>query len=198
MPLESDISNADAQLTVRFFNFEIGEHKGQPFIEIMTPANQLSVIRRPMRESDKARFPRHWLAFQMENAGDFIGTPLKAWNEADPEGFNIFQMEELVALKFQTVEQAAQASDLQCQKIGMGGVGLREKARAFLKSKARAESTGELEQTKAQLAALQDQMTHLLATIGNADTLKRGPGRPKKDSVNVIDDDAATGATGHE
>jgi hypothetical protein len=65
-------------------------------------------------------------------------------------------------LKFQTVEQVATASDAHIQRIGMGGAGLRERARMFLQQKNRAEANKELQETRAQLAALQEQMRELV------------------------------------
>jgi type II secretory pathway component PulM len=44
----------------------------------------------------------------------------------------------------------------------MGGAGLRERARMFLQHKNRAEANKELQETRAQLAALQEQMRELV------------------------------------
>jgi hypothetical protein len=91
-----------------------------------------------------------------------IGTPLSEWHSAAPNEFSRGQMEELQVLKFQTVEQVATASDAHIQRVGMGGAGLRERARMFLQHKNRAEANKELQETKAQLAALQEQMRELV------------------------------------
>lgn len=198
MPLDSDIANADAQLSVRFYEYEMEPYKGQPFIEIMTPGNQLNIIKRPVKDYDKRRFPQHWLAFQMQNAGDVVvGTPLKQWNDEQPDAFTIFQMQELQILKFQTVEQVAQASDSQLQRVGMGGPGMRERARAYLIGKHQRTTSFEHDQTKAELAELKAQMAEMMAQMQSQDAPKRGPGRPRN-PVNVQHDDAATGATGNE
>ena len=66
-------------------------------------------------------------------------------------------IEELRILKFQTVEQIAAASDAQLQRIGMGGPGLREKAKAFLNRRNRSETENQLDETKKQLAELKTQ-----------------------------------------
>jgi hypothetical protein len=81
----------------------------------------------------------------------------------------------LAILKFVTVEQLALASDGQLQRVGMGGVGLRERARQYLNRKNRSDASAELEDTKKQLAALQAQMAQLLE-----DAPKRR-GRPPKE-----------------
>ena len=75
-----------------------------------------------------------------------------------------------------TVEQLALASDAQLQRIGMGGVGLRERAKLYLNRKNRAESSAELEDTKRQLAELQAQMAALME-----DKPRRG--RPPKEAL---------------
>jgi hypothetical protein len=84
----------------------------------------------------------------------------------------------LVILKFVTVEQLALASDAQLQRIGMGGVGLRERAKMYLNRKNRVEATAELEDTKRQLAELQAQMAQLL---GSEPAKRRG--RPPKETL---------------
>jgi hypothetical protein len=77
-------------------------------------------------------------------------------------------------LKFVTVEQLALASDAQLQRVGMGGIGLRDRARLYLNRKNRNETNAELEDTKKQLAELQAQMASLL----NDEPKRRG--RPPK------------------
>ena len=133
-------SNPDSVLHVNFYmkslenNFE-SEKQGRPifyetpFIRIMTPGNQLSVIDTHVRPEHKARFPIQWAAFQNgQNIDDqTIGTPLIEWPSITRS-----QAEELKSLKFFTVEQIANASDLQTQRLGMNGAFLKQKAKAFL------------------------------------------------------------------
>jgi hypothetical protein len=61
----------------------------------------------------------------------------------------------------------------------MGAAGLRERARAFLAHKNRSDSQRELDETRKQMAAMQEQMQQLLAARGAEET-KRSPGRPRK------------------
>lgn len=172
--LDSDISNADSQLHVEFFVSEDKDYKGIPFVRIIVPGDKTNIVEQPVREDHKERFPRQWLYFQMKNQeGGIVGTPIEEWHKAEPDNINRGQIEELQILKFQSVEQIATASDAQLQRFGMGGTGLRERARMFLSRKNRSDSQVELDETKKQLAALQEQMQELLAA-------KRGPGRPPK------------------
>lgn len=100
------------------------------------------------------------------------------WHKDAPEDVNKDQIAELNILKFVTVEQLALASDGQLQRVGMGGVGLREKARQYLNRKNRAETSNELEDTKRQLAELQAQMQAMMASES---AKKRG--RPPKERI---------------
>lgn len=185
MPLDSDINNADAQLYVEFYTSTKDEYAGKPFIKIVVPGDKTTIIDQPVRDDHKERFPRQWLHFQMQNNdAPIIGTMLKEWFKDRPLEFNENQMDELHILKFQTVEQVATASDNQLQRIGMGGVGLRERARNYLLNKNQNISSGELDKTRAELEKLKEQMAQLLE--------QRRPGRPRKE--NVDDNDAGVSA----
>ena len=175
--LDSDVNNADAQLHVEFYTKEDGPKKGRAYVRIMAPGDKTNIIEQPAKDDHKQRFPRQWLYFQMqqnEDAAQQIGTPLSHWHRDYPEEVNKDQIAELNILKFVTVEQLALASDGQLQRVGMGAVGLREKARQYLNRKNRTESNAELADTKRQLAELQAQLAEL-----TADAPKRR-GRPPK------------------
>ena len=190
MPLDSDTANADAHLHVEFYMYDKAPYKDVPFVRIMVPGDKTNIIEQPVREHHKERFIRQWLYFQSKNDdGQVIGTLLGAWNKDCPEDFNEHQMAELQILKFQTVEQVATATDAQLQRIGMGAAGLRERARAYLTSKNRAENNSELVKTRSELDELKSQMALLMA--------QRKPGKPRKEDVDV-EYDAPIGATGHQ
>ena len=191
MPLDSDISNADAHLHVEFYVYDKAPYKDMPFVRIMVPGDKTNIIEQPAREHHKERFIRQWLHFQSKNNdGQVIGTALDQWNKDKPSDFNEHQMAELQILKFQTVEQVATATDAQLQRIGMGAAGLRERARGYLNQKNQSESSTELAKTRSELDELKAQMASLMA--------QRTPGRPRKEDVNVKHDDAPVGATGHQ
>ena len=206
MALDSDVRDADKNLHVTFYTqTQKGIWEGKPFVRIVTPGDKTNIPDRPAREDDKRRFPRLWLNYQSQNAegGPIPGTPLTQWNAERPDDFTAGQMDEMRVLKFQTVEQIAGASDGQIQKIGMGGAGLRDRAKAYLSGKNAAENSSELAETKKQLETLQSQMAQLLAmkTTQMAEVEapeKRKPGRPKRVLTDVHNDNAATGAAGHE
>ncbi len=177
--MDSDIQNADSQLHVEFYHFKDEPYKGVPFVRIMIPGDKTNIVEQRVREDHKERFPRQWLYFQMQNNEQTptIGTPLFDWHTNAPADLTRNQLEELQILKFQTVEQVALASDSQMQRIGMGGAGLRERARSYLQNKNRSDSASELEETKQKLADLEAKMAMLLE---GHEPQKRAPGRPKK------------------
>lgn len=187
MPLDSDDHNADAQLSVHFYKSSMNGYEGREFVKIMVPGNVLNIVDQPVRESHKARFPRQYLHFQMQNnATAIVGTPLEDWQKACPEDLSEMQMNELQILKFQTVEQIATASDGQLQRMPMGALGLRNLARAFLrKNKIEGEEQigTELAETKKQLAEQNAKMDLLQEQIAELLAAKRGPGRPPKVSA---------------
>lgn len=199
MALDSDVNNADALLHVEFYESKRDESKGSQFIRIMIPGDKNTIIDRPVQEWDKRRFSQRWLAYQLKNGeSNVIGIPLLEWHTAKPEDFTEGQMQEYQALGFRTVEQIATASDGQLQKIGMGGVGTRERARIFLANRNAAASTGEMDELKRQIAELSALLNKPStdAPQGSPPEVKRGPGRPRKD-VNA-DYDAPVGAAMHE
>jgi hypothetical protein len=181
--LDSDTHNADSFLDVRFYICEEGDFKGKPFIKIEVPGDKTNIFDQPVNDNHKARFPRQWLHFQMQHDdGPVIGTPLKQWRDDAPEELSVGQMEELQILRFGSVEQLARASDAQLQRIGMGAAGLRERAKAYLDRKNRSESSIELEKTRNELEELKQQMQQLLAARSD-ETMKRGPGRPRRETI---------------
>ena len=177
MALDSDIHNADSHLHVEFYTNDQKPYKDRPtpFVRIIVPGDKTNVVDQPVREDHKERFPRQWLHFQMQSGdGPVIGTLLQQWNTDDEENFSLHQMAELQILKFQTVEQVATASDSQLQRIGMGGAGLRERAKTYLTRKNQSANTSELEITRRELDELKQQMAMLMAT--------KKLGRPRKEA----------------
>lgn len=202
MAIESDIQNPNSRLVVFFHkkakknNFR-SEQEGRPifddviYIKKMVPGDSLSIIDRPMYESDKNEFPMQWAHFQNKQEGDQMvsGTPLIEWPI-----ISTAQAEELRAMKFYTVENIASASDAQLQRIGMmAGMSphsFRDKARLFLnKAKDLADDSKREEElatlreenakikseTDAKLAAMQEQMANILAAVGEKKPRGRKP-----------------------
>jgi hypothetical protein len=202
MAIESDIQNADSRLAVQFYKKSMKQEDasaeaGRPifkefdFVRIMIPGDNLTEIDTYAQESHKQRFPRQWAHYQNQVAGheDIVGTPLDQWPQVTRS-----QAEELRGLKFYTVEAIADCSDQQLQRIGMvAGMSphnFRLKAKAFLNlandSAEVAQRESELQalkeenakikaETDAKLAAMQEQMSALLAAVAEKKPKTRKP-----------------------
>jgi len=192
MAIDSDTQGADARLAVQFYKKSVKQEDasneaGRPifkefdFVRIMIPGDNLTEIDTYAQESHKQRFPRQWAHYQNQVQGhqDIVGTPLEQWPQITRS-----QADELRGLKFHTVESIADCSDQQLQRIGMvAGMSphnFRIKAKAFLNlandSAEVAQREAELQalkaendkikaETDAKLAAMQEQMSALLAAV---------------------------------
>ena len=202
MAIESDIQNADSRLAVQFYKKSVKQdaasaEAGRPifkefdFVKIMIPGDNLTEIDTYAQDSHRQRFPRQWAHYQNQVAGhqDIVGTPLDQWPQITRS-----QAEELRGLKFHTVESIADCSDQQLQRIGMvAGMSphnFRQKAKAFLNlatdsaevaqreaelAKLREENDKIKAETDAKLAAMQEQMSALLAAVAENTPKKRKP-----------------------
>jgi hypothetical protein len=192
MAIDSDTQGADARLAVQFYKKSVkqdiaSDEAGRPifkefdFVRIMIPGDNLTEIDTYAQESHKQRFPRQWAHYQnqVSNHQDIVGTPLEQWPQVTRS-----QADELRGLKFHTVESIADCSDQQLQRIGMvAGMSphnFRLKAKAFLNlandsaevaqreaemQALRAENDKIKAETDAKLAAMQEQMSALLAAV---------------------------------
>jgi membrane protein involved in colicin uptake len=202
MAIESDIQGADARLAVTFYKRSMKQEDesiaaGRPifkefdFVRICVPGDGLTEIDTYAQDSHKQRFPRQWAHYQNQVAGQevIIGTPIEQWPLVSRS-----QADELKGIKFRTVEDVANCSDQQLQRIGMiAGMSphsFREKAKAFLnlasESAEVAQREAELQalreendkikaETEAKLAAMQEQMSAILAAVAEKKPKTRKP-----------------------
>jgi hypothetical protein len=192
MAIESDIQGADSKLAVTFYKRSMEQKDesiaaGRPifkefdFVRICVPGDNLTEIDTYANESHKARFPRQWAHYmnQVGSQEQIIGTPIEQWPLVTRS-----QADELKGIKFRTVEDVANCSDQQLQRIGMiAGMSphsFREKAKAFLNlatesaevsqreeelQALRAENDKIKAETEAKLSKMQQQMEALLAAV---------------------------------
>ena len=208
MALPSDTPGADARLQVRFYKKSVQQEQesidaGRPifkdfdFVQICVAGDTLTEIDTYALQNHKQRFPIQWANYMnREGAHDeeLIGTPLAEWPLVSKS-----QAEELRAIKFQTVESIANASDQQLQRMGMiagmSPYSFRDKAKAFLNLATSSAETDKREQeinslkeelakkdletakmkaeTDAKLAQMQDQMATILAAVGEKKPRKK-------------------------
>lgn len=171
--MDDNVHNGDETLLVKFYKEAVyqkakSEEAGHPvyedrdFISIIIPGDNTQVINRQASDRDKERFYRQWEKYQRQETETVDGWPVEEWTSIPRS-----QAEALKHAKFLTVEQIANASDAQCQKI-MGGTQLRAKAKAALeaaKDSAAAEKYAaqneelirEIESLKAEIQRLDEQ-----------------------------------------
>ena len=202
MAIESDVQGADARLAVTFYKRSVKQEDesivaGRPiykefdFVRICVPGDNLTEIDTYANESHKQRFPRQWAHYQNQVGSheQIIGTPIEEWTLISRS-----QADELKGIKFRTVEDVANCSDQQLQRIGMiAGMSphsFREKAKQFLNlasesaevsareaeiAKLQEENAKIKAETDAKLAAMQEQMSALLAAVADKSPKKRKP-----------------------
>jgi hypothetical protein len=160
-----------------------------PFIKKCNPGDPTNVIERPMRDEDKDEWPGQWAAYERRTSyRPETGTPVEDWPRLD-----VATVAKLKALEFHTVEQIAECSDQQCQRIGMGCYELRTKAAAYIGAakdsslaQKQAEQLANAAQEKADLQATIQRMAARLEVLEDqqsTDPEKRGPGRPRKEAA---------------
>jgi len=208
MALPSDQNNADSRLQVRFYKRSVHQEQesmdaGRPifkdfdFVQICVAGDSLTEIDTYALASHRTRFPIQWANYmnrQGANDQEVVGTPVTEWPLVSKS-----QAEELRAMKFQTVESIANASDQQLQRMGMAAgmspFAFRDKAKAFLNLATNAAETDKREQeinalkeelakkdletvkmkaeTDAKLAQMQDQMAAILVAVGEKKPRKK-------------------------
>lgn len=146
--------------------------KNMDFAEITRPGQNETVVREvgPWLADLEKRVqaglvPQAWhehfvKAYAMWQEGNEIpeeGTPLKAWPMVDPA-----QVEHLLYLKIRTVEALAQLDDAALQKVGIGAVEVRNKARAWVEAaKGTGVTAAQLDAFRVENAALKDQVKQM-------------------------------------
>ena len=142
----------------------------QIFVRIMRPGDKDNILEVALREEHKVRWPDKWRYFEIaEGLGtdrDVPGWKIEDWPELDNQQE---LLRELKYLRYYTVEQIAGAQDAQVQKLGAGGLGLRERARLALRERMRKDFAADInakdkviaEQGNA-IAELQRQMAEFL------------------------------------
>ncbi len=148
-----------------------------PFIRIAIPGNPNLTVERPADGKDTRRWPRQWLFFQMQtgkiaNAENVPGWQIDQWDEMGEE-----QIRQLKHLRFYTVEQIAGANDAQIQGIGMGGQGLREKAKRALHERNGAAVNAEVQARDTLIAEMRAQMAEMMEMIKQRPTEAAEPAK---------------------
>lgn len=181
----------DDKLYVRFFDHPVlagaesqreGRpiYKSVPFVRIIQPGER-DRIERPVKESDKHRFPKQWAHYQQGREPIPDGTPIDVLFPNQPELPAMLRH-----VQVHTIEQLAALSDTGLQGIGMGARDLQSRARKFLEA---AKDISGTHQIQRELDAARDeirQLRQLVQALQNATDDEDNPaprrrrGRPPK------------------
>lgn len=140
--------------------------KMTPYIKIMIPGDKDTQVHRPVREGDKTRFAKAYLAFTAGQT-QVQGFPLSEWPKMTRA-----QVEELKYFNIRTIEDLANVNDSQTHRF-MGIIQLREEARSHLRLLKEAEPLNavqaELKQRDETIATMQAQIAALMARRSTED-----------------------------
>ena len=181
-------AEADSQLLVKFFlkereDKEASQQEGRPifkereYVEIRVPGKRDALACRPATEADKQRFPRHYQMFKDRVEPPQDGTPLAEWPQISRS-----MAEELSFLRVKTVEQLVNMSDNDAGRI-RGGMGLKEKAKAFLKHSDQTKLISEKQELEARLAAQDEEMAKMRAMLENMSPKPTAARAPEPDET---------------
>lgn len=154
-------------------------YKDVEFVTIRVPGDKTVTVHRPVRHSDKLRFPIQYAAFRNARGEEVVGTPLSLWPGCKPS-----QVSELAYFNVKTVEQLAAMADGVGGAQMMGIQALRQAARQYVQAaKDQAPLLAVQKELKGRddtIAALQDQIAkqgEVLARILAAQEPKQAKGK---------------------
>lgn len=129
-------------------------------IEIRFPGNMTTIYHGNVTDEFRQKYAAQYEAFKAGHEVAHEGTPIEEWPILTRA-----HVRELKYMGVHTVEQAANMTDLACQNIGMGGMGLRMKARAYLDDGERnavvEQVTAENDRMRSEIASLRAQVEQL-------------------------------------
>lgn len=149
---------------------DTGEPLKIAYVTIMKPGDQTSIVHVPVREDHKRRWPRQWLSFQVEEGLIDDGSQIPGWKLEEWSEINHDQesLRNLKHMRFYTVEQIAGASDAQVQRMGLGGMGIREAAKQALRAKVGLDVRAEIAAKDKQIQEMAERMARLEAIVMQA------------------------------
>ena len=145
--------------------------KEVPFIRIQHPGDRLNVLETKADDHYKRKYAQQWRAFEAGMTGQVIGTPLEQWPQITKS-----QCKEAAYFGVRTVENLAEVNDAAIQRMGMGWMELRKKARDYLSAAA---GQAPITALQAENERLRGEFEALKASLQNPDVPRRG--RPRKE-----------------
>lgn len=132
------------------------------YVRIIIPGDRNSIPERPVKDVDKARWPKQYAMFAqgLEMATD--GTPLEQWPPIDRN-----QVEFLKHWNVRTVEQLSQVNDVNVQRMGMGMMSLRANAALWLEQARSGAGISRVVQERDELKSQVTLLTEQLADLAS-------------------------------
>lgn len=144
-----------------------------PFIRLISVGDRNNILEVKATDHYKQRFPREWKAFESRQHGEMVGTPLAQWPQITKA-----QVKEAEFFNIKTVEQLAEVNDTALQKIGMGWMELRMKARNYLDA---AKGAANQSAQAAENERLRQEIEALKASFSAMQEDRPSRGRPRKE-----------------
>ena len=133
-------------------------------VKVIMPGNSLMMPNFKVTDEHRQRWPEHYKAFKEGLEPPTDGTPIEQWPILSKA-----QVKELRYLEIRTIENMANIPDSTLQRMGMGGMALRDLARSYLddgqKHQLETKMMHENEALRSQLSAQQQQIDTLNQTL---------------------------------
>lgn len=163
---------------------DTGERLSLPYVRIQKPGDNTTVIEEEVREDHKMKWPQQWDYFARSEgliaSEEMPGWKIEDWTHINHDSESV---RNLRYLRFYTVEQIANASDAQVQRLGMGGYGLREAAKKAMQQRVVSGVAEQIAAKDKELAEMKARMERLEAALLSQPQAEPAPknkgGRPK-------------------
>jgi hypothetical protein len=132
------------------------------FVTIQIPGDKTLVVHRPVMAADKIRFRAQYEAFKNSTGEPIDGTPIEQLSDIKPS-----QVADLQYVGVKTIEQLAKIADSSPLMSMMGGVGLKQRAAAWVaknrKSSVVTQTNEALKERDEKIAKMEEQIAALIA-----------------------------------
>jgi hypothetical protein len=119
------------------------------YIRIQVP-NSVDCVPRPATDKDKTKYPLSWQAYQTGKEPPEQGLPIAEWPQLTASELKVCQ-----ANNIKTVEQLAEVADGNIHRLGLGGQGLKNRAKKFI------EGLGEKDMMRSRIKELESKIAKL-------------------------------------